>query len=94
MLSNCFFLKSAVHIIAAPICSIFNLSLQTGVFPQDWKSAAVTPLFKGGDSCDLNCYRPISILLSLSKFFERLINTQLIDHLESKNLVLGLDTVA
>ena len=72
------FLKLAARIISAPITSMFNLSLQTSEFPSDWKTAAVVPLFKGGDKLDLNCYRPISILPCLSKVFEKLVNTQLV----------------
>uniref|UniRef100_A0A8C7KX25 Reverse transcriptase domain-containing protein n=1 Tax=Oncorhynchus kisutch TaxID=8019 RepID=A0A8C7KX25_ONCKI len=51
--------------------------------PKDWKAAAVIPLFKGGDTLDPNCYRPISILPCLSKVFESQVNKQVTDHLES-----------
>lgn len=77
------FLKLSAVIIAAPITSLFNLSIISSELPKDWKSAAVIPLFKGEDSLDPNCYRPISILPCLSKVFERIINKQIIHHLES-----------
>ncbi len=86
------FSKKSVYIIAAPIACILNLSLLTGVFPRDWKSAAVTPLFKGGDNSDLNCYRPISILLCLSKILEKLVNKQLLHHLETYNVLNQFQT--
>ena len=64
--------------IALPICHIFNLSLQEGVFPQAWKAAKVIPLpknknevFRGANS------RPISILPLLSKLLERLVFDQI-----------------
>ncbi|KAK6298641.1 hypothetical protein J4Q44_G00316960, partial [Coregonus suidteri] len=57
-----FFLKLAAEIVATPITSLFNLSFITSEIPRDWKAAAVIPLFKGGDTLDPNCYRPISIL--------------------------------
>jgi hypothetical protein len=47
------------------------------------KAAAVIPLFKGGDTKDPNCYRPISILPCLSKVFESQVNKQITDHFES-----------
>ncbi len=31
---------------------IFNLSLNTGVFPNDWKIARVTPIYKSADKTD------------------------------------------
>lgn len=52
-----FFLKTSAHVTATSICGFFNLSLQTRVLSQEWKSAAVTPMFKGGDNADLSCYR-------------------------------------
>lgn len=70
-------------IIATPIISLFNLSLNSSELPKDWKTAAVIPLFKGGDSLDPNCYRPIFILPCISKVFERIINKQIIHYLES-----------
>ena len=51
--------------------------------PKDWKAPAVIPLFKGGDTLDPNCYRPISILPCLSKVFESHVNKQITDHFES-----------
>ncbi|CDQ71250.1 unnamed protein product [Oncorhynchus mykiss] len=61
----------------------FNLSFISSEIPKDWKAAAVIPLFKGGDTLDPNCYRPISILPCLSKVFESQVNKQITDHLES-----------
>jgi len=78
-----FFLKMSANIIASPITSLFNLSLISSEIPKDWKAAAVIPIFKGGDTSDPHCYRPISILSCLSKIFEIQINKQLLGHLEA-----------
>ncbi|CDQ97423.1 unnamed protein product [Oncorhynchus mykiss] len=77
------FLKLSAAIVATPITSLFNLSFISSEIPKDWKAAAVIPLFKGGDTLDPNCYRPISILPCLSKVFESQVNKQITDHLES-----------
>ena len=53
-------------------------------FP-DWKAAVVIPLFKGGDTLDPNCYRPISILPCLSNVFESQDNKQMTEHFESRH---------
>jgi hypothetical protein len=66
-----------------PITSLFNLSFVSSEIPKDWKASTVTPLFKGGDTLDPNCYRPISILPCLSKVFKSQVNKQITDHLES-----------
>eukprot|EP00732_Lithocolla_globosa_P001166 Lithocolla_globosa_v1_NODE_538_length_3793_cov_198.788235.p1 type:complete len:860 gc:universal NODE_538_length_3793_cov_198.788235:2774-195(-) len=72
--------------IAPYICFIFNLSIRTGSFPNDLKPARVVPLYKKGDPFMIPNYRPVSILITLSKIFERLIHEQLTDFFHSNNL--------
>ena len=48
-------------------------SLMSGIFPDDWKCARVTPLFKQGESFDLNKYRPISVISVAAKVFDRIV---------------------
>lgn len=54
------------------ILAIFNNILQNG-FPDSWRIARVTPVPKKGVRTDINNYRPVSNLPSLSKLFERCI---------------------
>ena len=77
------FLKLSTTIVATPITSLFNLSFVLSEISNDWKAAAVIPLFKGGDTLHLNCYRPTSILPCLSKVFESQVSKQILDHFES-----------
>ena len=58
------------------ICKIFNCSLTTGIFRDDWKCAKGTPLFKQGSSSDINNYRPISVISLVVKAFERIMYNQ------------------
>ena len=55
--------------------------------PSSWKSARVTPLHKGGDTSDTNNYRPISIINSIAKIFEKLIFNQLSKYLADNNIL-------
>ncbi|MEL6989783.1 MAG: hypothetical protein AAGK97_18390, partial [Bacteroidota bacterium] len=50
--------------------TIINNSFSSGVFPDLMKLSKVVPLFKGGNTLDPSCYRPISLLSSLSKIPE------------------------
>jgi len=55
------------------ICTLFNRSLNEGIFPSKWKSAHVLPLFKKGDKHSPGHYRPVSLLNCLGKLMERCI---------------------
>ena len=68
--------------IAKPLTFIINLSLLTGVVPTDWKMAKVIPIFKSGSMAEIDNYRPISILPTLSKILEKMVHKQLMKHLE------------
>ena len=61
-------LKSCIDQLIFPITTIINLSMQSGVVPQDFKQALVNPLIKKQPLCknDLKNYRPISNLSFLS----------------------------
>ena len=58
-------------VLDKPLLHIFNLSLQTGVFPDKLKIARVIPLFKGGENYKLGNYKPISVLPCFSKILEK-----------------------
>ena len=72
------FLKIAADVVAPSLIGIFNQSLLTGIFPFDWKLAKVSPIFKNGSKSDLNNYRPISIIPTVAKIFEKIIYNQLL----------------
>ena len=60
-----------------------NLSLQTGVFPNEWKLALVTPLIKKpGLDIILKNYRSVSNLCFVSKISERAVISQQKEHME------------
>ena len=80
-------LKDCGDAISNQLCHLINLTLQTGVVPNEWKIAKVIPVFKSGDRTDPNNYRPISVLPVLSKILEKAVHSQLMDHLEKFNLI-------
>jgi len=64
--------KQCMQLIKGPLAHIYNLSLNSGVFPDIWKTAKVKPLYKKGDKYDMKNYRPISIIHVFAKLLERL----------------------
>ena len=66
-------LKSTPENILLALAHIFNLSLSSGKFIDAFKVAKVIPVFKKGSTYDVNKYRPISLLLVLSKILEKIV---------------------
>ena len=79
-------LKKCKLDICKSLTLIINQMLSTGVFPDCLKVAKVIPLYKKDDKALLDKYRPISILPSISKIFERNILYQINDHFTSHDL--------
>ena len=66
---------------------MFNKSLETASFPDSWKTARVTPIFKYGKKDQKSNYRPISILPVVSKLFETIVFNQLYQFLNRISLL-------
>ena len=66
---------------------LFNKPQMSGIFPDDWKCARVTPLFKQGESSDLNNHRPISVISVVAKVFGRIVYDQLYNLLNSEEII-------
>jgi hypothetical protein len=80
-------MKSTAHFIAEPISAIINSSMDTGIFPDALKIAKVCPVFKDGDKSIFQNYRPISVLPSFSKVFEKVIFNRLLHYLDLRNIL-------
>ena len=84
---SCKTIKLLAYVISPVLSDIFNHALQHGKFPDSFKVAKVIPLHKGGKSNVVNNYRPISILSTLSKLFEKVIDKRLVDFFEKYNVI-------
>jgi hypothetical protein len=80
-------MRSSIYYIAEPIAAIINSSMDTGIFPDLLKIAKVCPVFKDGDKTVFQNYRPISVLPSFSKVFEKVILNRLLPFLDNKNIL-------
>ena len=80
-------IKSCFGSLSKPLLHIFRLSLEKGIFPDDLKTAKVTPIFKVGDENDFGDYRPIFVLPCFSKILEKIMYERLFNHLSKHNLL-------
>ena len=79
---NNILLKNIKNQIAAPLERVFNMSLEQGIFPDQIKSAEVIPLYKGKERDLCMNYRPISLLLTISKILEKIMYKRTYDFLD------------
>ena len=60
--------------IANPLCIMFRASLKTGIIPDTWKMAHVTPVYKKGKKDQKESYRPLSLTSVFSSLYFKLVN--------------------
>ena len=81
-------LFDCVDAVLPSLTGMINESLASGFFPDVHKTALVTPLLKkvGLDNNVLKNYRPVSNLSFVSKLIEKIILSQLSNHLSENKL--------
>ena len=72
-------LKKLNIAISEPLAIIINKSIENGIFPDK-----IIPIFKSKENNQLNNYRPISLLSSISKIFEKILYKRLYNFINDK----------
>ena len=80
-------LQRSASAMCKPLHIIFQMSLDRGECPTDWKIANVTPIHKKGDRTDPSNYRPVSLTSQVCKVLESLVRSRMIEHLNENNLI-------
>ena len=80
-------LKDSTDIIAPSLIDIFNFSVETKVFPNEMKVGKVAPVYKSEEIDDLNNYRPISVLPTAARVFEKILYIQIYDYFTTNKLL-------
>ena len=73
--------------VVLPLKIIFQNILETSTYPDMWKLANITPIFKKGNKQLIKNYRQISLLPICGKMFEKIIFNNLYSYLETNNLI-------
>ena len=79
------------HRETAPLLQlIFDKSLSTGVVPDDWRTANVSPVYKKGQKYSASNYRPISLTSVCCKVMEHIVTSAIMNHGENNGLLYDL----
>ena len=80
-------IKLVKHELTPVITHVINLSIQSNIFPSNWKTAKVIPLHKKGEKIFPKNYRPVSLLPVFSKILEMVLFSQLVEYFENNGLM-------
>ncbi|KAG8275848.1 hypothetical protein J6590_108321 [Homalodisca vitripennis] len=79
--------KTCKEELTIPLTAVINKSLLQGAFPAQLKISKVYPKYKNGPTTDTKSYRPISLIPTFSKIFEKIVLNRLLSHLEQNSLL-------
>ena len=82
-------LKELKFHLSEPLTVLFNHSLHEGKFPGVMKLAEVVPLYKGKDKAQTTNYRPISLLITISKLLEKIMHKRTYDFLSNSDQIFA-----
>ena len=80
-------IKKTYKSFIKPLTYLYNISINTGIFPDELKIAKVIPIYKSKEKYIFSNYRPISILPTFSKILERLMYNRLIIFINKYNIL-------
>ena len=84
---NSYVIKLILDRISGTLTHIINSSLEQEIFPDRWKKAIIKPIPKVNVPLAANDFRPISLLPTLSKILEKVVNIQIVEYLVNKELL-------
>ena len=65
----------------------FTPCQSVGKIPNEWRSAIVTPLYKGGISSAVSNYRPVSLTCIACKIMERIMASEMLSYLHAHDVI-------
>jgi len=80
-------LQNTSEYISAPLAWLINRCFDDGVFPSIFAKSVITPLYKGGDRCEIINYRPLSLTSTISKIVERVIKIRLLSFISKHKII-------
>ena len=84
---NSYVIKLILDRICGILAHIINASFEQEIFPDRWKKAIIKPIPKVNIPLSANDFRPISLLPTLSKIIEKIVNIQIVQYLVKYDLI-------
>ena len=83
-------LKELATELAPCLEIVFQSSYESGMVPEDWRTAHVSPIFKMGEKYKASNYRPVSLTCIVSKLMEHIITSNIMKHTTENNILYNL----
>ena len=80
-------LKISAASVDRPLLRLFNMCIDTEIYPKEWCEGHVIPIYKSGSKSDPANYRPITIGSCLGKVFSTILNDRICSFLEENNVI-------
>jgi hypothetical protein len=77
-------IKYSSMVTCKAITKLFNLILDSGKYPSNWRKSFIILLHKSGDKLNVNNYRGISLQNCIAKLFSAALNSRVVAHYEDK----------
>ena len=74
--------------VAPALSLVFQMSLDTGLIPDDWRMAYIVPVYKRGDKCSAENNRSVSITSIYSKVMEHILLSNIMQHLDKNSILI------
>ena len=83
-------MRETAENIAPGLAAIFRKFLETGVVPEDWRTAHVTPIYKKGQRYIPANYKPVSLTCISSKLMEHIVASSIMGHADANEILYPL----
>ena len=82
-----FMLKNTAEHLSPYLTRLYQLSMDQGSVPEDWRTANIVPVFKKGEKHTAANYRPVSLTSITCKLLEHIVHSTIMDHFH-RNTIL------
>lgn len=80
------FYKYLSNHLCQPLALLFNYIWERGIYPDKWTEGIIQPLHKKGNINEADNYRKLTLMASMGKIFESIINKRFIFQTETMNV--------